>query len=104
VIDLRLRGGWDRRRPALKLAACILAGAASLAFAAQAKASDGNFQSVLVEAGCPTATIDKLSDRDGTATYQANCFSTSHKVITVTCVRGVCAGGHTFYDDREDRG
>ena len=104
MIYLRLLGGRDRRRPAVKLAACILAGAASFAFAAQAKANDGNFQSVLVEAGCPTAKIDKLLDRGGMATYRANCFSSSHKVIIVTCVRGVCAGGHTFNDDREDRG
>ncbi|AOO82237.1 hypothetical protein [Bosea vaviloviae] len=102
MIDTRLLGGRDRRRPAVKLAACILAGAASFAFAAQAKANDGNFQSVLVEAGCPTATIDKLSDRDGTATYRANCFSTSHKVIIVTCVRGVCAARNKF--DHGDRG
>ncbi|SFD32298.1 hypothetical protein SAMN05428997_12478 [Bosea sp. CRIB-10] len=60
--------------------------------------------SVLVEAGCPTAKIDKLSDRDGTATYQANCFSTSHKVIIVTCVKGLCVGGHASYDMREDQG
>lgn len=60
--------------------------------------------SVLVEAGCPAAKIEKLSDRDGTATYQANCFSTSHKVIIVTCVKGLCVWGQTLYDRREDRG
>ncbi|WNJ87970.1 hypothetical protein [Bosea sp. 685] len=102
-MDRRLLDG-DRRRPAVKLAACILAGAASFAFAAQAKANDGNFQSVLLEAGCPTAMVDKLSDHNGTAIYRANCFSTSHKIVIVTCVKSVCAGGHATYDDSEDRG
>lgn len=103
MIDLRLLGGQDNWRLALKLPA-VLAAAASFAFAAQAKASDGNFQSVLLEAGCPTAKIDKLSDRNGTVIYRANCFSTSHKIVILTCVKGVCAGGPATYDDREDRG
>lgn len=97
--------GRDRnKRPTVELAACLLVGALSLALATQAQANDGNFQSVLLKAGCPTAKIDKLSGRNGTTTYRANCFSTSHKIVIVTCVKGVCVGGHATYDDREDRG
>ncbi|MDZ4367611.1 MAG: hypothetical protein U0987_11390, partial [Afipia sp.] len=100
MMDLRWLDGWDRKRPTVELAACLLAGALTFAFTAQAKANDGNFQSVLLEAGCPTAKIDKLSDRNGTAIYRANCFSTSHKIVILTCVKGLCASGPATYDDR----
>jgi hypothetical protein len=103
VINWRPTNGQDCGTRTVKVTTAILASA--VAFAAPAKATDGNFQSVLTEAGCPNAKVDKISDRGGTITYRANCFSSSHKVIIVTCVNGVCAGGHATYDDeRDERG
>lgn len=93
----------DRGQRTVKAAARITAAAGTLAFAVPVKASDGNLQSVLLEAGCPTAEVDKLSDRDGTTTYRANCFSSTHNVIVVTCVRGVCGHGHRSDQEPEDR-
>jgi len=86
------------------LAVGALSCATALALATHAEAGDGNMASVLVEAGCPAAKIDKLSDRNGTTTYRANCFSTSHKAIIVTCIKGLCVGGPALYDRREDQG
>ena len=97
-------GSRDCGRRHAKVAAAILATALSIAPAADGNARDGNFQSVLLDAGCPNAKVDNVSDREGTITYRANCFSTSHKVIIVTCVRGICLGARQSHDDREDHG
>jgi hypothetical protein len=104
VILPDLAGSRDCGRRHVKIATAILAVALSIAPALYGKAGDGNVQSVLLDAGCPNATVDRLSDREGTITYRANCFSTSHKVIIVTCIRGVCIGGRPPHDDREDNG
>lgn len=100
--DVVERRNYGRR--SITIAAATLATALSVASVAEGNASDGNLQSVLLDAGCPNAKVETVSDRDGTITYRANCFSTSHKVIIVTCVRGVCAGGQHRYEHRQDNG
>ncbi|SEG20085.1 hypothetical protein SAMN04488115_103572 [Bosea lathyri] len=104
MISRQPAGSRDCGRRHVKTAAAILATALSTAPALDTSARDGNFQSVLLDAGCPNAKVDKVSDREGTITYRANCFSTSHKVIIVTCVRGICLGARQSQDDREDHG
>lgn len=71
-------------RPAC-LAAVIALGAPQVGLG-----SDGNLQSVLIEAGCPRFQLEKLFDRDGVTSYRANCFGSAHKVVIVSCIKGVC--------------
>lgn len=67
-------------------------------------ARDGDFQSVLLKAGCPTAKVETLSDSNDTVVYRANCFSSSHKIITVVCIKGICSNAKRSFDDADDRG
>ncbi|MBN9438105.1 hypothetical protein [Bosea sp. (in: a-proteobacteria)] len=71
-------------RPACLAAVCVL-GAPQAGFG-----SDGNLQAVLLEAGCPRFRLETLFDRDGVTSYRANCFGSAHKLVIVTCIKGVC--------------
>ncbi|KUL94379.1 hypothetical protein DK26_15365 [Bosea sp. WAO] len=78
-----------RRALALARPAC-LAAVIALGAPQAGLGSDGNLQSVLLEAGCPRFRLEKLFDRDGVTSYRANCFGSAHKVVIVSCIKGVC--------------
>jgi hypothetical protein len=78
-----------RRALAIIRPAC-LAGLIALGAPQAGFGSDGNLQSVLLEAGCPRFRLEKLFDRDGVTSYRANCFGSARKVVIVSCIKGVC--------------
>lgn len=55
-----------------------------------AMARDANLQSALLAAGCPVATISTVSKSAAGIVYEANCFSTSHRVIALFCTETAC--------------
>ena len=81
---MRLRRALAFIRPVC-LAAVIALGAPQAGFG-----SDGNLQAVLLEAGCPRFRLETLFDRDGVTSYRANCFGSAHKLVIVSCIKGVC--------------
>lgn len=84
--------------------AIILAITVSIGIPTDGIAKDGDFQSVLLKAGCPTAKVETLSDSNGTVVYRANCFSSSHMIITVVCIKGTCSSAERSFGDVDDLG
>ena len=57
---------------------------------APAGATDAELQAALRRANCGAPAIKELLRRGDLAVYEANCFRTSHRMITVTCDKNRC--------------
>ena len=73
-----------------RYAAAVMALPFALASAAPASASDAELQDALRRARCGSPTIKQLSQLGSVTVYEANCFRSSHRVITVTCTARTC--------------
>lgn len=74
-----------------RISGSALAAVAAMFFVPNpASANDGDLQRVLNAASCPSATLKVVYRQSETTVYEANCFSSSHKVIVVECRRGMC--------------
>lgn len=62
----------------------------ALASTVSAWASDAELQDALRRARCGSPTIKQLSQLGSVTVYEANCFRSSHRVITVTCTVRTC--------------
>ena len=79
-----------RKKPA-RLAAGLLAGFVGVLGSDNSRASDGDLQRALLDAGCVRATIRTLPPLGKTLLYEANCFGSSHRLLKITCAGGRCA-------------
>ena len=52
--------------------------------------ADAGLQQALRQAGCAAPTTKQVLSQQDVAVFEANCFGTSHRVLTVTCVRDAC--------------
>lgn len=93
-----------RRRPGQFVGAIVLTSMLSIGITTDGIARDGDFQSVLLKARCPSAKVETLSDSNDTVVYRANCFSSSHKIVTVVCIKGICSNAKRSSDDADDPG
>lgn len=66
-----------------------------------ALASDGDLQRVLNAAGCPSATLKVVYRQSETTIYEANCFSSSHRVVFVECNRTMCRLDESARDQKD---
>lgn len=73
------------RSAALLAAAIVVLGAA-----VPSHAADAGLQHALRDARCAAPTTKQVLAQGDVAVFEANCFGTSHRVLTVTCVREVC--------------
>ena len=63
------------------------------------RASDADLNSALLRAGCGSPSIKLLYKRDGVTVYEANCFRSSHRLVTVTCAKR--QGCHVNQEERD---
>ena len=68
---------------------CIALALALVPFA-QAQATDAELQAALKGARCGSPTIKQIFQQRDLFAYEANCFGSSHRVLTVTCVKNIC--------------
>ena len=55
-----------------------------------AQASDAELQRALRQAGCGSPAIRQVLQRSDLTVFEANCFRSSHRILTVTCTRARC--------------
>lgn len=55
-----------------------------------AQASDAELQAALRKAKCGSPTVKQKYQQGDVTVFEANCFRSSHRVITVTCVKSLC--------------
>lgn len=67
-----------------------------------ARASDAPLQHVLREADCGSPEIKQIWQRGGTTVYEANCFATSHRVLTIICDKRACRLGDSEPEPEEE--
>lgn len=71
--------------------ALALAFVAGVQFSSGAVASDGELQRVLLDAGCPSATVNQLpGENPQVRTFEAKCLAASNTVIGVVCIQSRC--------------
>ena len=55
------------------------------------QASDSGLQRALLGAKCGSPRVERLLQRGDVVLYEVNCFGTSHRILTVTCLREACS-------------
>ena len=67
-----------------------------------AQATDAELQAALQRAACGSPKIKQLFQRGDLVAYEANCFGSSHRVVTVTCTRSICHVDEPAREDERD--
>ncbi len=83
----------------------LLCAAVLLAFGwvGPVQASDAELQAALQRADCGSPTIKQLFQRGDIIAYEANCFGSSHRVVTVTCTKTICHVDEPAQDEERGR-
>jgi hypothetical protein len=58
--------------------------------AAPAHAEDGNLQSFLIRNACLSLVLKETWSSANARIYEANCFASSHRILTVVCTQERC--------------
>ena len=84
--------------------AVLLCTAVALVFGGfgAAQATDAELQAALQRASCGSPRIKQLFKRGDLIAYEANCFGSSHRVVTVTCTKTVCHVDEPAREDERD--